>query len=89
MIVGIDVYHEKHKQVPSIVGLVASLDKTFTQWCSVVKKQHNTHQEIMGSVQISFHELLRKYKEVSFFKLCIFLSTKKSYIFMKYSVLGE
>lgn len=66
MIVGIDVYHEKNKQVSSIVGIVASLDKTFTQWCSVVKKQPSTHQELLASIQISFHELLKKYQQVSF-----------------------
>lgn len=65
MIVGIDVYHEKNKQVPSVVGIVASLDKTFTKWCSVANKQPSTHQELLSALHVSFHKLLKKYKEVS------------------------
>lgn len=66
MIVGIDVYHDRRKQSISVVGIVASLDKTFTKWCSVAIKQQNTHHELLSSIQFDFHELLRKYKEVSF-----------------------
>lgn len=67
MIVGIDVYHEKNKQISSVIGFVASLDKTFTQWYSVAKIQNNTQKEIGDNIHIAFYEILNGYKEVSFY----------------------
>lgn len=67
MIVGIDVYHEKGKQMSSVVGFVASMDKTFTQWYSVAGMQKSTHQELMKCVQEAFHKVIRHFKIVSFF----------------------
>lgn len=66
MIIGIDVYHEKGKQLSSVVGLVASMDKTFTQWYSVAGMQKSTHQELMKSIQDSFHRVVNQYKSVGF-----------------------
>ncbi|XP_050528911.1 piwi-like protein Ago3 [Daktulosphaira vitifoliae] len=62
MIVGIDVYHEKGKQVSSVVGFVASLDKHFTQWTSVAAMQKSTHQELVKSIQDSFHKVIQRWK---------------------------
>lgn len=66
MIVGIDVYHEKGKQMSSVVGFVASMDKTFTEWYSVAAMQRSTHQELMKSVQDAFHKVIIQFKAVSF-----------------------
>jgi len=66
MIVGIDVYHEKGKQMSSVVGFVASMDKTFTEWYSVAAMQRSTHQELMKSVQDAFHKVVVKFKAVRF-----------------------
>jgi len=65
MIVGIDVYHEKGKQMSSVVGFVASMDKTFTEWYSVAAMQRSTHQELMKSVQDAFHKVVNQFKAVS------------------------
>ncbi|XP_003245599.2 piwi-like protein Ago3 [Acyrthosiphon pisum] len=62
MIVGIDVYHEKDKQMSSVVGFVASMDKTFTEWYSVAAMQRSTHQELMKSVQDAFHKVVMQFK---------------------------
>ncbi|KAL4105103.1 hypothetical protein QTP88_020376 [Uroleucon formosanum] len=62
MIVGIDVYHEKGKQMSSVVGFVASMDKTFTEWYSVAAMQRSTHQELMKSVQDAFHKVIIQFK---------------------------
>ncbi|XP_022171132.1 piwi-like protein Ago3 [Myzus persicae] len=62
MIVGIDVYHEKGKQTSSVVGFVASMDKTFTEWYSVAAMQRSTHQELMKSVQDAFHKVVVQFK---------------------------
>lgn len=67
MIVGIDVYHEKGKQMSSVVGFVASMDKTFTQWHSVAGMQKSTHQELMKSVQEAFHKVVHQFKIVCFY----------------------
>lgn len=64
MIVGIDVYHEKGKQMSSVVGFVASMDKTFTEWYSVAGMQKSTHQELMKSVQEAFHKVVHHFKAV-------------------------
>jgi len=66
MIIGIDVYHEKGKQLSSVVGFVASMDKTFTEWYSVAGMQKSTHQELIRSIQEAFHKVIFKFKEVSF-----------------------
>jgi len=66
MIVGIDVYHEKDKQMSSVVGFVASMDKTFTEWYSVAAMQRSTHQELMKSMQDAFHKVVTQFKAVSF-----------------------
>jgi len=66
MIVGIDVYHEKGKQMSSVVGFVASMDKTFTEWYSVAAMQRSTHQELIKSMQDAFHKVLMQFKAVSF-----------------------
>jgi len=71
MIVGIDVYHEKGKQLSSVVGFVASMDKTFTQWYSVAGMQKSTHQELMKSIQTAFHKVLHQYKSVSIYSINI------------------
>jgi len=57
MIVGIDVYHEKFKQLSSVVGFVASMDKKYTEWYLVADMQRSTHQELMQSVQNAFHKV--------------------------------
>ncbi|XP_022162768.1 piwi-like protein Ago3 [Myzus persicae] len=62
MIVGIDAYHEKGKQMSSVVGFVASMDKNFTQWYSVAAMQKSTHQELMKSVQNAFHKVMTQFK---------------------------
>ncbi|XP_050528913.1 protein argonaute-3-like [Daktulosphaira vitifoliae] len=62
MIVGIDVYHEKGKQVSSVVGFIASLDKHFTQWTSVATMQKCTHQELVKPIQDSFRKVLQRWK---------------------------
>lgn len=67
MIIGIDMYHEKGKQLSSVVGFVASMDKTFTEWYSVAGMQKSTHQELMKCIQDAFHRVVSKYKEVSVF----------------------
>lgn len=64
MIVGIDVYHEKGKQMSSVVGFVASMDKTFTEWYSVAAMQRSTHQELMKSIQDAFHKVVNQFKAV-------------------------
>lgn len=71
MIVGIDVYHEKGKQLSSVVGFVASMDKTFTQWYSVAGMQKSTHQELMKSVQEAFHKVVHQFKIVSYYLINI------------------
>ncbi|XP_025198064.1 piwi-like protein Ago3 [Melanaphis sacchari] len=65
MIVGIDVYHEKGKQMSSVVGFVASMDKTFTQWYSVAAMQRSTHQELMKSMQDAFHKVICQFKAIN------------------------
>lgn len=83
MLVGIDVYHEKGKQLTSVVGFVASMDKTFTQWYSVAGIQKNTHQEIMICIQEAFHKVVRQYQMVNYcitFKLMLFISICFHYI---------
>lgn len=67
MIVGIDVYHENTKQYNSVVGFVASTDKTFTQWCSVSIIQKNSQQEMLDCLPNCFNKVLNKYKEVCLF----------------------
>lgn len=67
MIVGIDIYHEKKKQFSSVLGIVASVNKTFSQWYSVAKIQKNTHIEIADIIHVAFYEILNAYKEVSFY----------------------
>lgn len=64
MIVGIDVYHENKKHLSSVVGVVASMDKTFTEWYSVAGFQKSTHQEILKSIQNSFHKVLSQFQAV-------------------------
>lgn len=71
MIIGIDVYHEKGKQFSSVVGIVASMDKTFTQWYSVARIQKSTHQELIQCMQDSYDKLLNQFNKVSFFENCI------------------
>lgn len=66
MLIGIDVYHEKGNQLSSVVGFVASMDKTFTEWYSVTSMQKSTHQELMKSIQEAFHKVVFKFKEVGF-----------------------
>lgn len=66
MIIGIDVYHEKGKQLSSVVGFVASMDKTFTEWYSVAGMQKSTHQELMKSIEDSFHRVVHQFKAVRF-----------------------
>jgi len=72
MIVGIDVYHEKNKQMSSVVGLVASMNNKFTEWYSVAVMQKSSHQEIMKSVQNAFDKILTQFKAVSFFFLFLY-----------------
>lgn len=67
MIIGIDIYHEKTLYSPSVVGFVASVDKTYTSWFSYATIQKNTYQEIMNSFQITINKALAKYKEVCFY----------------------
>lgn len=67
MIVGIDVYHEKGKQLNSVVGIVASVDKTFTEWYTLAAMQKSTHQELVKSMQDSFHKAANYYRIVGFF----------------------
>ncbi|VVC30372.1 Ribonuclease H-like domain,Piwi domain,PAZ domain [Cinara cedri] len=62
MIVGIDVYHEKGKQLSSVVGIVASMDKTYTEWCSMAAMQKSTHQELLNSIQDAFHKAADLFK---------------------------
>lgn len=71
MIVGIDVYHEKGKQLSSVIGFVASMDKTFTEWYSVAGMQKSSHQELLKSIQDAFHKVVGVFKTVSiyFFKV--------------------
>jgi len=71
MIIGIDVYHDKFKLFTSIVGFVASMDKTFTEWYSIAEMQKNTNQEIFETIHISMHKALNKFNEVGFIILCI------------------
>jgi hypothetical protein len=65
MIVGIDVYHEKSKQMSSVVGFVASMDRTFTEWYSVAGMQKSTHQELMKCIQEAFHKVVVQFKKVN------------------------
>jgi len=73
MIVGIDVYHEKDKQMSSVVGFVASMDKAFTEWYSVAAIQRSTHQELMKSVQDAFHKVVSQFKAVSIFIIYVLI----------------
>lgn len=66
MIVGIDVYHEKGKQLSSVVGIVASMNKTFTDWCAFATIQRSTHQELIKSMHSIFHKAANTFKIVSF-----------------------
>lgn len=72
MIIGIDTYHEKNKCLPSVVGFVASMDKTFTNWFSLATIQKNTYEEMLSSFQTTINKALTKYNEVCFyyFLLC-------------------
>lgn len=74
MIIGIDVYHEKNLCSPSVVGFVASMDKTFTNWFSLAIIQNNTYEEILCSFQTTINKALTKYKEVCFYNFFIVLS---------------
>lgn len=66
MIIGIDTYHEKNKQLSSVVGFVASMDKAYTQWYSVAGIQKSSQEEIMSTIQMAFHTVLNQFKLVSF-----------------------
>jgi len=70
MIVGIDAYHEKRKQGTSVIGFVASMDKTFTEWYSVADVQKSTYQENSSTNQFIFHKILNKFFEVGFLFNC-------------------
>ncbi|MBO8666397.1 hypothetical protein INO76_15320, partial [Staphylococcus aureus] len=50
------------KQMSSVVGFVASMDKTFTEWYSVAAMQRSTHQELMKSMQDAFHKVVTQFK---------------------------
>lgn len=85
MIIGIDIYHQKGKQMNSVVGFIASMDKAFTEWYSVAALQKSTHQELMKSMQDAFHKVLHNYKLVSYFLLTVtvlFITSKFNYCFM-------
>lgn len=73
MIIGIDVYHEKNRMSPSVVGFVASIDKTFTSWFSYATIQNSTYGEMLSSFQ-TINKALTKYKEVCFYYFFIVLS---------------
>jgi len=66
MIVGIDTFHEKYKQGASVIGFVASMDKTFTEWYSVAEVQKSTYQEKSSTNQFIFYKILNKFFEVGF-----------------------
>lgn len=67
MLVGIDTYHEKNKLSNSVVGFVASMDKTFTEWYSVASVQKSTHQELMLFIQEAFHKSVIQFRNVGFY----------------------
>ncbi|XP_016660256.1 piwi-like protein 2 [Acyrthosiphon pisum] len=60
MIVGIDVYREEGKQT-SVVGFVATMNETFTEWYSASAMQKSTHRELMKSMKDAF-KLVMQFK---------------------------
>lgn len=79
MVIGIDVYHEKGHQMSSVVGFVASMDKTFTHWYSIAEIQQSTHQELMSSMQKAFHKVANQFKLVS---VCLIVLIFINYYFI-------
>lgn len=66
MIVGIDVYHEGKQLLTSIVGIVASMNETFSKYFSMTLNQKNTRQEVSCGMRLVFTKILKAYKDVSF-----------------------
>lgn len=80
MVIGIDTYHEKGNQMSSVVGFVASMNRTFTEWYSVAEIQKSTYQELMISMQNAFHKVANQFKLVSVCLIFLILLTNVSYL---------
>jgi len=64
MVVGIDVYHEKSHKRGSIAGVVASMNKSMSQYYSHIAIQ-KSGQEIIDALKIAFTEALKNYHQVN------------------------
>ncbi|KAL8728397.1 MAG: hypothetical protein Q9166_005442 [cf. Caloplaca sp. 2 TL-2023] len=65
MLVGVDVTHPAPKSMikaPSVIGLVASFERTFTQWLGTTQLQEG-RKEIVGSIGELMGERLRLFGE--------------------------
>jgi len=64
MVVGIDVFHDKSHKRGSIAGVVASVNKTMSQYYSTIAIQ-KSGQEIVDALKIAFTEALKNYHQVN------------------------
>jgi len=64
MVVGIDVFHDKSHKRGSIAGVVASVNKSLSQYFSTVAIQ-KTGQEIIDALKVAFTEALLHYHQVN------------------------
>jgi aubergine-like protein len=69
MIVGIDVCHDTARGGQSVAGFCATMNDTFTRYCSLVSFQ-KTGQELVDGLKVCMGEALRQ-----FFKLNNYLPT--------------
>ncbi|XP_062913289.1 piwi-like protein 2 isoform X1 [Mobula hypostoma] len=64
MVVGVDVYHDPIRGKQSVVGFVASLNKSMTKWFSRVMFQM-PEEEIISGLKICMVASLKKYHEIN------------------------
>ncbi|XP_072917852.1 piwi-like protein 2 [Hemitrygon akajei] len=64
MVVGVDVYHDPIRGKQSVVGFVASLNKSMTKWFSRVTFQM-PEEEIISGLKICMVASLKKYHEIN------------------------
>ncbi|XP_056135759.1 piwi-like protein 2 [Lampris incognitus] len=64
MVVGVDVHHDAKRKTQSVMGFVASLNSSLTQWYSRVNFQI-ANEEIINGFQVCLLAALQKYYEVN------------------------
>jgi len=61
LVMGIDTYHDPRHREPSVVGVVASMNKTLTKYLSVPLRQQTTKNEVAEALHSCMKTILEQF----------------------------